>query len=84
MLQNLPSIVAAQVLNPQPGSRVLDMCAGGAGSSTWACVFGIIRRACSNHAGRGGSSNQVQTPPAAYTVQCLAFHPCAEHALLYF
>jgi hypothetical protein len=28
MLQNLPSIVAAQVLNPQPGSRVLDMCAG--------------------------------------------------------
>jgi hypothetical protein len=34
MLQNLPSIVAAQVLNPQPGSRVLDMCAGAQHSST--------------------------------------------------
>jgi hypothetical protein len=33
MLQNLPSIVAAQVLNPQPGSRVLDMCAGAQDSS---------------------------------------------------
>lgn len=26
-LQNLPSIVASHVLNPQPGEAVLDMCA---------------------------------------------------------
>ncbi|WIA12192.1 hypothetical protein OEZ85_012263 [Tetradesmus obliquus] len=34
MLQNLPSILAAQVLNPQPGSRVLDMCAAPGGKTT--------------------------------------------------
>ena len=26
-LQNLPSIVVGHVVNPRPGSRVLDMCA---------------------------------------------------------
>lgn len=26
-LQNLPSIVCCHVLNPQPGQKVLDMCA---------------------------------------------------------
>jgi len=26
-LQNLPSLVAARVLDPQPGERVLDTCA---------------------------------------------------------
>ena len=26
-LQNLPSIVVSHVLDPQPGERVLDMCA---------------------------------------------------------
>ncbi|WIA32337.1 hypothetical protein OEZ86_003175 [Tetradesmus obliquus] len=34
MLQNLPSILAAQVLNPQTGSRVLDMCAAPGGKTT--------------------------------------------------
>jgi len=34
MLQNLPSIVAAQALNPTPGSRVLDMCAAPGGKTT--------------------------------------------------
>ncbi|GIL60725.1 hypothetical protein Vafri_15256 [Volvox africanus] len=34
MLQNLPSVVAALVLNPAPGSRVLDMCAAPGGKST--------------------------------------------------
>ena len=31
MLQNLPSIVAAQALSPARGSRVLDMCAAPGG-----------------------------------------------------
>jgi 16S rRNA C967 or C1407 C5-methylase (RsmB/RsmF family) len=39
MLQNLPSIVAAQVLNPQPGSRVLDMCAGGHDTQNLTLLF---------------------------------------------
>lgn len=34
MLQNLPSVVAALVLNPAPGSRVLDMCAAPGGKTT--------------------------------------------------
>lgn len=34
MLQNLPSIVAASVLDPPPGSRVLDMCAAPGGKTT--------------------------------------------------
>lgn len=34
MLQRLPSIVVAQVLNPLPGSRVLDMCASPGGKTT--------------------------------------------------
>lgn len=34
MLQALPSIAAAHALNPQPGSRVLDMCAAPGGKST--------------------------------------------------
>jgi 16S rRNA methyltransferase RsmB/F len=34
MLQNLPSIVAALVLAPQPGWRVLDMCAAPGGKAT--------------------------------------------------
>jgi hypothetical protein len=34
MLQNLPSIVAALVLAPLPGSRVLDMCAAPGGKTT--------------------------------------------------
>ncbi|KAL6646447.1 hypothetical protein ACP70R_018055 [Stipagrostis hirtigluma subsp. patula] len=33
-LQNLPSIVAARVLDPQPGERVLDMCAAPGGKTT--------------------------------------------------
>ena len=34
MLQNLPSIVAAQVMNPQSGWKVLDMCAAPGGKTT--------------------------------------------------
>ncbi|GFR46036.1 hypothetical protein Agub_g7505, partial [Astrephomene gubernaculifera] len=34
-LQALPSILAAQVLSPRPGSRVLDMCAAPGGKTTW-------------------------------------------------
>ncbi|GLI66565.1 hypothetical protein VaNZ11_010453 [Volvox africanus] len=34
MLQNLPSVVAALVLSPAPGSRVLDMCAAPGGKAT--------------------------------------------------
>ncbi|XP_038709669.1 tRNA (cytosine(72)-C(5))-methyltransferase NSUN6 isoform X2 [Tripterygium wilfordii] len=33
-LQNLPSIVAAQVLDPQKGERILDMCAAPGGKTT--------------------------------------------------
>lgn len=34
LLQSLPCIVAAQALDPQPGSRVLDMCAAPGGKTT--------------------------------------------------
>lgn len=34
MLQNLPSVVTAHVLNPQPGWSVLDMCASPGGKTT--------------------------------------------------
>lgn len=34
MLQNLCSLVAAHVLAPTPGSRVLDMCAAPGGKTT--------------------------------------------------
>lgn len=34
MLQNLPSIVAAHVLAPRPGARVMDMCASPGGKTT--------------------------------------------------
>lgn len=34
MLQALPCIIAAQVLDPAPGSRVLDMCAAPGGKTT--------------------------------------------------
>ena len=34
MLQNLPSLTAAVVLGPTPGSRVLDMCAAPGGKTT--------------------------------------------------
>ena len=34
MLQNLPSIVTAQVMNPQSGWKVLDMCAAPGGKTT--------------------------------------------------
>ena len=34
MLQSLASLVAAQALNPVPGSRVLDMCAAPGGKTT--------------------------------------------------
>lgn len=33
-LQNLPSVVVSHVLNPQPGDRVLDMCAAPGGKAT--------------------------------------------------
>ncbi|KAJ3709337.1 hypothetical protein LUZ61_013042 [Rhynchospora tenuis] len=33
-LQNLPSIVTARVLDPQPGERILDMCAAPGGKTT--------------------------------------------------
>ncbi|NXR06755.1 NOP2 methyltransferase, partial [Semnornis frantzii] len=33
-LQNLPSVVVSHVLNPQPGERVLDMCAAPGGKTT--------------------------------------------------
>ncbi|KAI3945432.1 hypothetical protein MKW92_021989 [Papaver armeniacum] len=33
-LQNLPSIITAHALDPQPGDRVLDMCAAPGGKST--------------------------------------------------
>lgn len=32
--QNLPSIVCSHVLDPQPGERVLDMCAAPGGKTT--------------------------------------------------
>ncbi len=34
MLQNLPSLLAAHVLAPAPGARVLDMCAAPGGKTT--------------------------------------------------
>ncbi|XP_039966533.1 tRNA (cytosine(72)-C(5))-methyltransferase NSUN6 isoform X2 [Bactrocera neohumeralis] len=34
LLQNLPSIVCVRVLNPQPGERVLDMCAAPGNKTT--------------------------------------------------
>ena len=34
MLQNLPSVVAARVMNPQAGWRVMDMCAAPGGKAT--------------------------------------------------
>ena len=34
MLQNVCSLVAAHVLAPQPGARVLDMCAAPGGKTT--------------------------------------------------
>jgi 16S rRNA C967 or C1407 C5-methylase (RsmB/RsmF family) len=34
MLQNLPSLTAAVVLDPKPGARVLDMCAAPGGKTT--------------------------------------------------
>lgn len=34
MLQTLPSVVAARVLNPLPGWKVLDMCAAPGGKTT--------------------------------------------------
>ncbi|XP_031132405.1 putative methyltransferase NSUN6 [Ipomoea triloba] len=33
-LQNLPSIIAAHALDPQPGERILDMCAAPGGKTT--------------------------------------------------
>uniref|UniRef100_A0A0D9X765 SAM-dependent MTase RsmB/NOP-type domain-containing protein n=1 Tax=Leersia perrieri TaxID=77586 RepID=A0A0D9X765_9ORYZ len=33
-LQNLPSVVTARVLDPQPGERILDMCAAPGGKTT--------------------------------------------------
>ncbi|NXN95966.1 NSUN5 methyltransferase, partial [Rhinopomastus cyanomelas] len=33
-LQNLPSVVVSHVLNPQPGERILDMCAAPGGKTT--------------------------------------------------
>ncbi|NWH81710.1 NOP2 methyltransferase, partial [Piaya cayana] len=33
-LQNLPSVVVSHILNPQPGERILDMCAAPGGKST--------------------------------------------------
>jgi 16S rRNA C967 or C1407 C5-methylase (RsmB/RsmF family) len=33
-LQNLPSVVAAHVLDPKPGERILDMCAAPGGKAT--------------------------------------------------
>ncbi|CAK9874412.1 unnamed protein product [Sphagnum jensenii] len=33
-LQNLPSVVAAHVLDPKPGERILDMCAAPGGKTT--------------------------------------------------
>lgn len=33
-LQNLPSLVVSYVLNPQPGQRILDMCAAPGGKTT--------------------------------------------------
>ncbi|PVH36788.1 hypothetical protein PAHAL_6G169100 [Panicum hallii] len=40
-LQNLPSVVAACVLDPQPGERILDMCAAPGGKTT---AIGILMR----------------------------------------
>ncbi|NXX80324.1 NOP2 methyltransferase, partial [Urocolius indicus] len=33
-LQNLPSVVVSHILNPQPGERILDMCAAPGGKAT--------------------------------------------------
>ena len=53
MLQNLPSAVVAHVLNPAPGSRVLDMCASPGGGfnlfvskHTLAHVFYLVVGSC--------------------------------------
>ncbi|KAG6542737.1 hypothetical protein Mapa_015812 [Marchantia paleacea] len=40
-LQNLPSIVAARVLDPKPGERILDMCAAPGGKTT---AIGILMK----------------------------------------
>ncbi len=50
MLQNLCSLVTAHVLDPQPGSRVLDMCAAPGGKTTAIAQLmhdqGEVRPAC--------------------------------------
>ena len=37
--QNLPSVVCSKVLDPQPGERVLDMCAAPGGKTTHLAVL---------------------------------------------
>ena len=41
-LQNLPSIIAAHVLDPQQGERILDMCAAPGGKTT--AIASLMKR----------------------------------------
>lgn len=50
--QNLPSIVASHILNPQPGEMVLDMCAAPGECEprlTYHCYFDLFRWKDNSH-----------------------------------
>jgi protein-L-isoaspartate O-methyltransferase len=82
LLQALPCVVAAQVLDPQPGSRVLDLCASPGGKTSmlaqWMGDQGQVVALDRTHAkvgtaaGAGGSRHRQQAQALAHKQQCAA------------
>lgn len=93
-LQNLPSAVVTHVLDPQPGERILDLCAAPGGKTTHIAARmrdqvrlstqqnSFLRITCFSDG--GGTTCNLQNIIHTFIISLIQIHPSEGHSVMLF